>query len=113
METFIAAVKVRVDQIVTQKKLNAEPLRSGEDSWHNHLRDASFKNGFDSFGFSALPAGYYGNYFKEFLDGFAKFWSSTERDINVAFGLSVFVNYARVDDYEDKANGFSVRCLRD
>lgn len=89
MNTFIAAVKVRVDQIVTQKKLNAEPLQDGEGS--NYLRDASWKDGFDSFGFSALSAGYYGNYYKMFdALGYSEYFgSSTESYRSSAFSLYV------------------------
>lgn len=116
-EAFLEAVKLRTEQIVTQKKLNAEPLKNGEDMFYNHLRDASWNDGFDSFGFSALPAHGLGSY--------AYYWSSTE-DMEeayegfflisrvVAYKLSIGGDRARVEssgNTEDK--GFSVRCVKD
>ena len=71
-------------------------------------------NGEDSFGFSALPAGYY--YDGDFnLDGLsAYFWSSTEDNGGDAYYMYLVYYY---DDaylrYITKYNGFSVRCLRD
>ncbi len=113
MESFVEAVKVRIEQIVTQKKLDAVPLREGEDVWHNHLRDASWREGFDSFGFSALPAGYYDSYDKEFnsLGNFTYCWSSTEYNSGRAYYLGVYGG-ALVSLY-DKDDGYSVRCLQD
>lgn len=56
IDALLAAGKLRVEQLVTQKKLNAEPLIKGEDDFYNHLRDKSW-SGFDTYGFSVLPAG--------------------------------------------------------
>ena len=114
METFEAAVKVRVDLIVNQKKLDAVPLREGEGGWYNHLHDASWSNGFDSFGFSALPAGLYDSYYEEFdhLGYSTHFWSSTEYDSNFAYPLSIRGDYANFNHY-GKGFGNSVRCLQD
>lgn len=116
--TFLEAVFVRVDQIVTQKKLNAEPLKKGEADFYNHLRDTSWEGGFDTFGFSALPAGLYYSDYKEFyrLGYGADFWSSTELEEyneDGAYGLSIDDDGgARVyGDY--KSDGLSVRCLKD
>lgn len=110
MESFLATVKASVDQIVFQKNLDAVPLRMGEGEWGKHLLDTSWSNGFDSFGFSALPAGYYISSSKKFYDlgDFTHFWSSTERDSDDAYGG----NLAHVSD-SDKAFGYSVRCLQD
>lgn len=113
METFIEAVKVRVDQIVTQKKLDAVPLRKGEDKWYNHLRDTSWKNGFDSFGFSALPAGGYdGSEVFAGLDFAVAFQSSTEHHNHRSYHLAVGDSLAIVE-HGDKSLGMSVRCIQD
>ncbi len=114
MESFVEAVKVRIEQIVTQKKLDAVPLREGEGELHNHLRDASWREGFDSFGFSALPAGYYDGDFKKFSDlGYDNlFWSSTEFGSRSAGRLHIYGNKANVYGV-DKDDGYSVRCLQD
>ncbi len=113
-KTFLELVKLRTEQIVTQKKLNAEPLKKGEDKFYNHLRDSSWKNGFDSFGFSALPAGYYDSYNKKFysVGSIADFWSSTENSSRYAYYLYIYDRSAYVNGY-DKNFGYSVRCLQD
>ncbi len=114
MESFVEAVKVRIEQIVTQKKLDAVPLREGEDVWHKHLRDASWREGFDSFGFSALPAGYYSSNDEKFsyLGNDAHFWSSTEVNSGYAYRLNIGGRYAHVGNF-DQYSGYSVRCLQD
>lgn len=126
-EAFLEAVKLRTEQIVTQKKLNAEPLKNGEDMFYNHLRDASWNDGFDSFGFSALPAGIYiRSDFTEFhsLGSYAYYWSSTEgmEDTYGTFFYSRVVTYklfiggdsARVESNGNtEGKGHSVRCVKD
>ncbi len=115
MENFVEAVKVRVEQIVTQKKLDAVTLRKGEGKWYNHLRDASWREGFDSFGFSALPAGDFDGYDKKFssLGDYTGFWTSTERYSGHACRLSLYSgSSANVGNYGE-SSGFSVRCLQD
>ena len=69
----------------------------------------------DSFGFSALPAGFRangGNYIDEGI--LAYFWSSTENNSGGAYGmgLSCVNDLAYLDNY-GKYNGFSVRCVKD
>ena len=72
-------------------------------------------NGTDSFGFSALPAGsrdISGGYNDE---GYrARFWSSTE---NYSYGAcNMYLNYTDDDanlGYDNKNDGFSVRCVKD
>ncbi len=114
MESFVEEVKVRIEQTVTQKKLDAVPLREGEGEWYNHLRDASWREGFDSFGFSALPAGSYNSRNKEFhsLGNITLFWSSTEYDSDYAYYLDI-PRRPRVRRSYDKNHGHSVRCLQD
>lgn len=114
METFIEAVKLRVEQIVTPKKLNAEPLKKDENEFPKHLLDSSWDEGFNTFGFSALPAGHcYGND-KDCNDlgEDAHFWSSTEINSPAAYRLAI--NGSRAGGgYSDKVYGYSVRCLQD
>ena len=69
----------------------------------------------DSFGFSALPAGYRdddGSYGGE--GNYAYFWSSTEYNSYDAFNM--YLGYTYGDAYlcnDGKSNGFSVRCVKD
>ena len=72
-------------------------------------------NGTDSFGFSALPAGYRdldGSYGLE--GNFAYFWSSTEDGSGYAISMGLYYghDYARLG-YDDKYDGRFVRCLKD
>ncbi|MCQ2106215.1 MAG: fibrobacter succinogenes major paralogous domain-containing protein [Fibrobacter sp.] len=120
-DAFLEMVKLRTEQIVAQKKLNAEPLKEGEDKFYNHLRVSSWTNGFDSFGFSALPAGDYYSNLKSFnsLGDNTYFWSSTEDNSNNAYFLRISGGLAKV--YRSAAgvldggknDGYSVRCLQD
>ena len=64
-------------------------------------------------GFSAVPAGYWGNGFND-AGNYANFWSSTESGTNDAWGRNL--NYYSAYVYRNfygKYYGFSVRCLRD
>ena len=69
----------------------------------------------DSFGFSALPAGYrnrFGDYYDE--GRHADFWSSTENNSIDAYRMYLYYDYdaASLFDYY-KYYGFSVRCVKD
>ncbi len=69
----------------------------------------------DSFGFSALPAGYrnyYGSYLYE--GDYAYFWSSTEYNSHDAYYMYLYYygGYAYLYNY-DKGYGHSVRCVKD
>lgn len=71
-------------------------------------------NGDDAFGFSALPAGHRngdGSYFEG--GEIALFWGSTELVSSRAPCLHLY--FVGVADlyYDDKFNGFSVRCVKD
>ncbi len=74
-------------------------------------------NGEDTFGFSALPAGYRNNYGGNFGYGGlgVYFWSSTEDDSDHACSMFLDHDYDNADlgDYGSKYDGFSVRCLKD
>lgn len=74
-------------------------------------------NGEDTFGFSALPAGYRNNYGGNFGYGGlgVYFWSSTEDDSGSACSMFLDHDYDNADlgDYGSKYDGYSVRCLKD
>ena len=69
----------------------------------------------DSFGFSALPAGYRslnGNYLYE--GDYAGFWSSTEDNSSHAYYMYLYYSLGSVGNgYSNKYYGRSVRCLKD
>lgn len=72
-------------------------------------------NGTDSFGFSALPAGYRLNHGAFSGEGnYATFWSSTEDDSDYAYNefLGYSFDSASLNN-GNKSNGCSVRCLKD
>lgn len=89
-------------------------------------------NGTDSFGFSALPAGYWGmeivgrgNSVLHFEPGYAQpyydsmgdytaFWSSTEFDESLAYSINLTTDYDDVKLYPmPKYLGYSIRCVKD
>ena len=86
---------------------------SGWNDFNNHSL-----NGTDDYSFSALPGGYW--YIKEdysdagFLNGgyVAAFWSSTEQNNGVVYGVYLIGDYVILHDWY-KHNGLSVRCIRD
>ena len=76
-------------------------------------------SGTDSYGFSALPAGYWSNdgvvYYG--LGGAAHFWSKTGSESDSAYGLKLeySVDSARMSKYSvtgEYYNALSVRCLK-
>jgi uncharacterized protein (TIGR02145 family) len=66
----------------------------------------------DTYGFSALPAGYYynGNFY--YVGSDAYFWSATEYGGNYAC-RSWYLGASNADHCSTKVNGYSVRCLKD
>lgn len=69
----------------------------------------------NSSGFSALPGGYI-NSIRDFVrtTSNGRWWSATESDIYNASTRSMFFSSSIVNHYIDiKANGLSVRCIRD
>lgn len=90
-------------------------------------------NGTDSFGFSALPAGYWGmelvgwgysvlhfepGYAQPYYDSmgdYTAFWSSTEFDECLAYSINLATDYDDVKLYHPtpKYLGFSIRCVKD
>ena len=73
-------------------------------------------NGTDAYGFSALPAGYmdrYGSAFTYYEGVSTGFYTSTQVDKNDAYRVYLYRNNV-VDFTSDiKADGFSVRCVKD
>lgn len=68
-------------------------------------------NGTDDYGFSALPAGYYGGGFGN-VGSYAYFWSATESSASYANRWRM--NASGTYLYDNSKNvGFSVRCLQD
>lgn len=65
-------------------------------------------------GFSAVPAGHYGNYgYGSFSSG-AKFWSATQSDSDFAYYRDLSYYNAYVSSlYSSKSYGLSVRCVKD
>lgn len=71
--------------------------------------------GSDTYGFSALPAGYrLSNGYFDFDGDFANFWSSTEYDSINAYVMYLYFNSlnASLRDY-DKDFAFFIRCVKD
>ncbi len=73
-------------------------------------------NGTNSSGFSGLPGGYrYTNGSFDAIGNYGDWWSSTEYDTSNAWDRYLDYNYGDVNRYyyDDKTNGFSVRCIKD
>ena len=81
-----------------------------QSGWSWNDDNGTSGNGTDAYGFSAFPAG---SNFDSEGDG-ASFWSATERNSYVAYGMGLFyeTEYAYLV-YCDKDIVFSVRCLKD
>lgn len=71
----------------------------------------------NSIGFTALPAGYRSNFFKQTFNGFrgnAYFWSTTEANENQSIAFGMWYSDSGTDHIGwPKQFGFSVRCLKD
>lgn len=69
----------------------------------------------DEFGFSALGAGYIGNYGAfDKIKSYAYWWATNEFDLDYAFYFYVNSHSPNVyEGYEKKKFGFSVRCIKD
>lgn len=69
----------------------------------------------DSFGFSALPAGFRYDSGDYSLEGYnALFWSSTEGSSSGAYYMTLYYDYHDAPlDYYSKSYGHSVRCVKD
>ena len=91
-----------------------DEIDDGHDS--RNLRAGSWDNGGDKYGFSALPAGYYYSYGKEFrgLGRTAYFWGSDDCIDGVCI-LEIHGDSVIINEYGVGEDGFvvSVRCQKD
>lgn len=71
--------------------------------------------GIDYYGFSILPAGYYGGSYFYGLNLCSAFWTSTEKNFDLSFAAYVDDRERMgIDEYEhSKKEGRSVRCIKD
>ena len=70
----------------------------------------------DTYGFSALPAGYYYNDRFYFVGSIANFWTATEgnsSNANYWHLLASVANLLNYDGGDPKSYGFAVRCVKD
>ncbi|OWV15941.1 hypothetical protein B7992_03950 [Fibrobacter sp. UWH1] len=83
-----------------------------QTGWYSQTGDAADR---DTYGFSALPAGYRSNYGYFYDAGnYAYFWSASELNSSYAYSMYLYYGYedAGMDRYS-KYYGNSVRCLQD
>ena len=74
----------------------------------------SWSDATDAYGFSAFPAGNYGNGNFYDVGSSADFWSATEYNGNVAYYWYLDASDARLSrNFSGKYNGYSVRCVMD
>ncbi|MFA6835179.1 MAG: fibrobacter succinogenes major paralogous domain-containing protein [Fibrobacteraceae bacterium] len=71
-------------------------------------------NGTDSYGFSALPGGYFNGLGFSLVDYYGLWWTATEYSSTDAYFQGMSSNYESVaTDYYFKSYGRSLRCLKD
>lgn len=79
-----------------------------------YLKSNSSWDGSDSYGFSAIPAGFRNNGKFQQLGTGTIFGSSTEYDLNNARSLSIYsVDPTFYLTYHKKTLGYSIRCIKD
>jgi uncharacterized protein (TIGR02145 family) len=75
---------------------------------------SSSGNGTDTYGFRALPGGWWTSAYGFFPLDICLWWSATEYDETDALSRSVYNSVDNVEGYDQvKTNGFSLRCLKD
>ncbi|MCQ2091595.1 MAG: fibrobacter succinogenes major paralogous domain-containing protein [Fibrobacter sp.] len=115
-ETLLHFVDSAIDSIITYRKQHAIALVDGIDVVSKYLRDFSWNEGFNSFGFSALPVGYY-IYRSGWYDlGGQTFFLSSSEESDDFYYLNISSKSAGVGKFDKKYNadnGLSVRCLQD
>lgn len=122
IEKLLDVVDSAIDSVVKYKKQHLEALVDSIERPERHLKDYSWGEGFDTFGFSALPAGSYHSGDQVPFGNFgysAWFWSSTENDSSSYEGAYyeeeayylLIGGSAEVDDWS-KATYLSVRCIQ-
>jgi uncharacterized protein (TIGR02145 family) len=94
------------------KAIAGKKLKS-TNGWDNDFNGRS-GNGTDEYGFSALPGGYGNSYGRFYSDGgIGNWWSIPEGNV---WGRAIFAHLEDVkrgNNYEDKDNLHSVRCVQD
>ncbi len=97
---------VEKDQGLDENRVGTH-LKTRSTDWKEWKSDPGGK---DTYGFSALPAGYY-----DFYAGYAAcFWSASEYDNNCAYYRSLDIEYEDLYyGWHSKNHGCSVRCLKD
>jgi len=87
---------------------------SGWNSYYSYLTSDSTGNGTNSYGFSALPSGYYSDGRFLTIGDYAYWWSADEYNSNTAYswGLSQD-NRGHIGKNYYKYDLLSVRCLKD
>ena len=108
-------------RLPTKAEFEALLAYIGSDNYEKskNLRDATWRDGANKYGFSALPAGYYysdtDNYF--LCNSCAYFLSKTEATTNKMFGMMIHMdnlnNVAAGVFSFSKYDGLSVRCIKD
>lgn len=97
-------------EVAGGKMKSTGTLEQGNGKWHEPNTGATNETGF-----SSLPGGYRdvnGNFLM--FSSNAYYWSSTEKDFLTAWDRELNYKYGNVDRYDNlKANGFSIRCLKD
>ena len=91
----------------------AGKILKSQTGWYDYK--GSSGNGTDAYGFSALPAGRYGEGGMRYFcreGGFTYFWSATDNNPSFATRVELSVGVSASLYGEDKPNGFSVRCLQ-
>ena len=84
---------------------------TGLTHWKNYLTIAT-----NEFDFTALPGGLrlYSGSFPDFGNSYAVWWSATEYNETRAWNVGLHNSSSKVfRGYDNKQNGFSVRCIRD
>jgi len=85
--------------------------------WYNseytYVPDGNDPKGTDEFGFSALPGGYKAPSLEYYgaVGIMGYWWTATESDRDHAYSLTILYVDGVVDKDEDKAHGYSVRCV--
>ena len=89
----------------------AKLKETGTDHWKNSIIIST-----NEFGFTAIPVGtrlMEGN-FPDFGSKIAVWWTATENNQMTAWNRGLFYSSSKVyAGFENKKNGFSVRCIRD
>lgn len=114
LEMFFGMSQSDVDLHGVSRRTNQGSKLAGNSTlWENG--NLEFDNGFNSSGFTALPAGFRSNleYFIG-IGGYTTWWSSSEYDTYRVWSRELDYEYTNlIRCYYYKDSGYSVRCLKD